>query len=936
MTVFTKRAVDVFAPATAGGAARGADMGEAMVWGTELERANDGAMAGRVDQSTWAGLAAITGARAGQPAIVYGPDAGTHTDPVVGGTVANVGEYYWSTAPAGWRRAGDLQRTLAHAINTGAGTANAVQATSDVQFSTAAYAALVTVNFATANTGAMTLAINGETPRPLVTNTGAAIPTGYITAGMSALVQIDNAGNYRLFSYGDASAIQAAAEAAQASAEAARDAAEAAAAGVNLPSIVSGDAGKQLVVKADETGYELVHSGDGGGYSPLDFGIVDDPTLAISQTAAVQAMLDAVPTGAMIDFGRMSIKCSTSPVTITKDIHFVGRGARLFFDSGSYLKAAGTISSPLGNIATSAVMGSAAFKASTSLSAALAGAKLMILHKHITGSLNKQRSYYYDGEFQEPLAVSGSTVICTRTLDTTYAGTATDEIYRVDPIVFTASGITFEADDVTSPWAVWLRFCWKLDVDDCQFIGGQTRSLYVDKCYKGDLRRPKARHITKGTGTGYAIGFGNSQDITVHDPDCHADNHAIAMGGNDENGSAPCRRIFARGNGRLSNQSATQSVVDIHGNAVDCGYEDGLTLDGAAGLSGHRTFVRGCKIKCRGGNAPFYLKEVGGGFIEFSDNEVWYDARQTTVTITNASPAVITWPAHSLYLNHPVAFSTTGALPAGITAGTTYYVSNVIDGDTFTVSATISGAEINTTDAGSGTHTCATVPSDRIMGFTSSVVTSLINEDVEFIMDRNKIHSHAGLKYGAFMYWTASRYVDDNNLKPEINWHIRANDNRLVGPITGLTAVISMTAAAAPTPWTYTGLGPNTVTFNDIKTDTPLGNTVNLAQAVSGSFGRTTYTLPEFAISGTITIPSGGYQSGNITLDHPIYPGVPECAVSGARGFSGANLVDVIELTATTSQRVARLALASTALTVSADYARNIQVRVGMRNRKIG
>src|SRR5690606_35463327 len=63
------------------------------------------------------------------------------------------------------------------------------------------------------------LSINGETPRPLVTNVGAAIPAGYVQAGMAALVQIDGEGNYRLFSYGDASAIQAAAEAAQQAAE---------------------------------------------------------------------------------------------------------------------------------------------------------------------------------------------------------------------------------------------------------------------------------------------------------------------------------------------------------------------------------------------------------------------------------------------------------------------------------------------------------------------------------------------------------------------------------------------------------------------------------------------------------------------------------------------------------------------------------------------
>src|SRR5690606_36111596 len=94
---------------------------------------------------------------------------------------------------------------------------------------------LITVPFVATNTGPMTLSINGETPRPLVTNVGAAIPAGYVQAGIAALVQIDSDGNYRLFSYGDASAIQAAAEAAQLAAEDAADRAEPAAAGVKYP-----------------------------------------------------------------------------------------------------------------------------------------------------------------------------------------------------------------------------------------------------------------------------------------------------------------------------------------------------------------------------------------------------------------------------------------------------------------------------------------------------------------------------------------------------------------------------------------------------------------------------------------------------------------------------------------------------------------------------
>jgi hypothetical protein len=77
------------------------------------------------------------------------------------------------------------------------------------------------------------------------------------------------------------------------------------------------------------------------------------------------------------------------------------------------------------------------------------------------------------------------------------------------------------------------------------------------------------------------------------------------------------------------------------------------------------------------------------------------------VTITNASPAVVTWTAHGLAAGTPVKFSNSGgALPTGLTEGTTYFVlSTGIATDTFRVSATPEGVAINTSSAGSGTHT---------------------------------------------------------------------------------------------------------------------------------------------------------------------------------------------------------------------------------------
>lgn len=90
-------------------------------------------------------------------------------------------------------------------------------------------------------------------------------------------------------------------------------------------------------------------------------------------------------------------------------------------------------------------------------------------------------------------------------------------------------------------------------------------------------------------------------------------------------------------------------------------------------------------------------------------------------TVTIASPGVWTKASHGLSNGDPVVLSTTGALPTGYVAGTTYYVVNQT-ANTFSLAATVGGLAINTSGAQSGTHTItpnqpatyATVPQDHV------------------------------------------------------------------------------------------------------------------------------------------------------------------------------------------------------------------------------
>lgn len=126
---------------------------------------------------------------------------------------------------SGWTRVADLPYSFIKASDAGAGTANAIVATSSIPIGSA-FTSLILMNVFEANTGSVTITINGGTARPLVTNTGNPLASGYLAAGMFLAFVFDGS-NYRLITDIVSSSIVAAAEAA--AADAAQSAIDAAA-----------------------------------------------------------------------------------------------------------------------------------------------------------------------------------------------------------------------------------------------------------------------------------------------------------------------------------------------------------------------------------------------------------------------------------------------------------------------------------------------------------------------------------------------------------------------------------------------------------------------------------------------------------------------------------------------------------------------------------
>jgi microcystin-dependent protein len=84
-----------------------------------------------------------------------------------------------------------------------------------------------------------------------------------------------------------------------------------------------------------------------------------------------------------------------------------------------------------------------------------------------------------------------------------------------------------------------------------------------------------------------------------------------------------------------------------------------------------------------------------------------------TATMTIAAPGVVTMAAHGLVTGDQIYFTTTGALPTGVTANTLYYVV-FVSSSTFNLATSranaIAGTKITTTGSQSGVHTLRWCP----------------------------------------------------------------------------------------------------------------------------------------------------------------------------------------------------------------------------------
>lgn len=107
-----------------------------------------------------------------------------------------------------------------------------------------------------------------------------------------------------------------------------------------------------------------------------------------------------------------------------------------------------------------------------------------------------------------------------------------------------------------------------------------------------------------------------------------------------------------------------------------------------------------------------------------------------TVTISIASPAVISWQNHRLPVGATIQFITDGDLPTGITANQTYYaISAGLTQNSFEISATSGGSAIDTSGTQDGNHTATRTTPTYQVGIVSDAAAYCIEDDNIIFVD---------------------------------------------------------------------------------------------------------------------------------------------------------------------------------------------------------
>lgn len=243
-----------------------------------------------------------------------------------------------------------------------------------------------------------------------------------------------------------------------------------------------------------------------------------------------------------------------------------------------------------------------------------------------------------------------------------------------------------------------------------------------------------------------------------------------------------------------------------------------------------------------------------------------------TVTMTIASPAVVTATAHGLVVGDKIHFTTTGALPTGVSTNTDYYVISAgLTTNAFEFALSPSGTVVNTTGTQSGVHTLYKSAFGKGDGSTTFNVPDLRGKNILGI----GASSTFTLPFEAGSVGTNTIAVPDANF-PSQGQAITLTGTLPTGLATSTTYFVnrlSSTSISLSTTQTLANAGTPDKTFTSTGMSgvCAIVGTLSARTVLGRAFGEETHgvAIAELAnhlhpLNGTIKIGTGGASGGYV------------------------------------------------------------------------
>lgn len=363
---------------------------------------------------------------------------------------------------------------------------------------------------------------------------------------------------------------------------------------------------------------------EGSGVTFADFGAtgLGDETSAI-QAALTYASTNGIP---IVDY---SNKTYTYSANLNVGAIEMYGNFTLAATGTAYLQIAGTITE-IGYVNATTTAGDKSITLSTT--SGLSADDVIIIWNSTTSSFSAHRVDYYDGEFSRVLSVSGSDANLETTLISSYSAAATNKVYKISGIKVIIDGPSF-----TGSGAYVVRVLYAdgavLRPTLIQSSATEGSAITVDRCYNTFIDSGKyIIPYTSGMGLGYGISLSNCQYANITNIDSFGGRHAIATGGDNQDGAAPCRFITIQNSVLANDPASNVYCADFHGNTADSKYSN-CTIYGAVGLGGERVSIEDCKVYGLPDSANPILgyQELVGGQLLFK-NIKCYLAEGSTAT----------------------------------------------------------------------------------------------------------------------------------------------------------------------------------------------------------------------------------------------------------------------------------------------------------------